>query len=417
MITAVKAHRLIDGTGADLIENAVVVVEGERIREVGPAGAVRIPAGAEVIDLGDRTLMPGMVDAHTHLTINPGKEGLAGQLKGLLEHDSAQALRGARNSRLSLASGVTTMRITGEEHFTDVHIKRAIQSGVIPGPHLVVATRGLTASGGHGSPGWYFDGPDAIRKAIRENIRNGADFIKILISDTSPTECTYSVEEIQAAVEEAHRWNKRIAAHAMGTWDVSATRCAEAGVDTIEHTIPKQGSPLLDLYIEKGTWLVRTFTIFFQTRFDWGEFQGKSVAQRNQIAREIVDRTLSAGKWENEVMTQRFLWLRDQEPGDMANAVKSGVRFCMGMDSMHGLMPYEMESLRNCGVPAMKVIQGATLFGAEACGLGQVTGSLEAGKWADLIAVKGNPLEDMTAMAHVDFVMKQGARCDQLSIL
>ncbi|RIK34730.1 MAG: hypothetical protein DCC58_21200 [Chloroflexi bacterium] len=170
----ITASRLIDGTGRAPIEDAVVVVEHERIVAVGARSAIRIPDGAQEIAMGERTLLPGFVDAHSHITINPGLRGIIGQLEGLNEPRERQVLRGARNLRLDLASGVTTMRIVGEVPYTDVVVRQAIEDGFIVGPRLLISGRAITSSNGHGSlvPQWIVDGADEMRRVVREQLRH-----------------------------------------------------------------------------------------------------------------------------------------------------------------------------------------------------------------------------------------------------
>ena len=167
--TVITAARLIDGTGRPAIDDAAIVVEGERITAVGARAAVTVPEGATTIDLGDRTLLPGLIDAHTHITINPGLAGIIGQLEGINEVDTRQVLRGSRNLRLDLASGVTTMRVVGEVHYNDVVVRDAINDGYIVGPRLLISGRAITSSNGHGSrvPAWIVDGVDEMRRVVR----------------------------------------------------------------------------------------------------------------------------------------------------------------------------------------------------------------------------------------------------------
>ena len=416
--TIIQGALLIDGTGNPPLENGAVLVEDGRIREVGIEGQVKAPTGAdaEVFAFPGGTILPGLIDAHTHLTINPEKDGLLGQIAGLAEPDGAQAIRGVRNLRLSVKSGVTTARIVAEEHFNDVSIKQAVDAGVVPGPRLLVSTRGLTATGGHGSPGWFHDGVEHIRLTIRENVAGGADLIKILVKDTSPTTCTYSREEIRAAVEEAHRWGKPIAAHAMGQWETALKMCLEEGCDTIEHMVPRS-EETRQLYLKTGAWLGRTFVIYFQTQLpSWALFHRKTIRQRRDIMNRIIEETLDQKPLPTPFLEQRFAYIRDQEPQDLIRAFRAGVNIAIGMDSMHGLLPLEIEWLVRYGLTEIEALKVATLNGALACKIDQETGSLEPGKSADIIAVQGNPLDDITVLNDVDFVMVRGVRHDDISI-
>src|SRR5262249_7751012 len=291
MTIAIRSSLLIDGTGVEPVHNAVVLVEGDRITAVGREADLGIPDGAEVIDLGNETIMPGLVDPHQHITINPRKRGLLGQLEGLGEPDALQGARAAHNLRLDFKSGITTQRVIAEVHWNDIALKKAIADGWVPGPRLLCTTRGITSSNGHGAPSWMFDGPDEIRKAVRENLQHGADFIKILVLDRTPTSASYSAEEIQIAVDEAHRAGKPITAHASARPDTSLRLCLAAGVDSVEHAIP-QNDEQIELYLQSGAAFVRTYTIGFQTQTDWAWFAGKSIEDRVKTMRKIVDDTI-----------------------------------------------------------------------------------------------------------------------------
>ena len=424
MSIAIKSSLVIDGTGAEPLHDAVVLVEGERITAVGREADLGIPDGAEVIDLGDETILPGLVDPHTHMTINPGRRGLLGQLEGLAEPDALQGARAAHNLRLDLKSGITTQRVIAEVHWNDIAARRAIEDGWIPGPRLLCATRGITSSHGHGAPSWMFDGPDEIRKAVRDNLQHGADFIKILVLDRTPTSASYSAEEIQVAVDEAHRAGKLITAHAGAKPDTSLRLCLAAGVDSVEHAIP-QTDEQIELYLQSGAAFVRTFTIGFQTQTDWAWFAGKDIEGRvdvmRRIAKDALENAPDSGGFADYYRTG--LTLRDRLRNtyetvvpSFQKAVKRGVRWTVGMDSMHGLIGHEIGTLVDWGLSPMQALLAATRQAAEVCGMDKVCGTLEAGKYADIISVRGNPLEDIWAIARPGFLMKAGKRFDHLSI-
>lgn len=424
MSIAIKSALLIDGTGGEPVHGAVVLVEGDRITAVGREADLGIPDGAETIDLGDETLLPGLVDPHTHITINPGTRGLLGQLEGLAEPDALQGARAAHNLRLDLKSGITTQRVIAEVNWNDLALKRAIEEGWVPGPRLLCATRGITSSHGHGAPGWMFDGPDEIRKAVRENLQHGADFIKILVLDRTPTSASYSAEEIQVAADEAHRAGKLITAHASAYPDTSLRSCLAAGVDSIEHAIP-QTDEQIELYLRSGAAFVRTFTIGFQTQTDWARFAGKGIEERvavmRRIVKETVERPPESGGFADYYRTG--LSLRDRlrrtyetVVPSFQRAVERGVRWTIGMDSMHGLIGHEIGTLVEWGLSPMQALTAATSQAADVCGVARDCGTLEAGKYADIISVAGNPLEDIWAIARPRFLMKGGRRFDHLSI-
>ncbi len=424
MTIAIKSAQLIDGTGGEPIHNGLVLVDGDRITAVGREADLGIPDGAEVIDLGAQTILPGLVDPHTHLTINPGKRGLLGQLEGLAEPDAQQAARAAHNLRLDFLSGITTQRAIAEVHWNDIAMRRAINDGWIPGPRLLCTTRGITSSHGHGAPSWMFDGPDEIRKAVRENLQHGADFIKILVLDRTPTSASYSAEEIQAAVDEAHRAGKPITAHASARPDTSLRLCLAAGVDSVEHAIP-QNDEQINLYLESGAAFVRTFTIGFQTQTDWAWFAGRSIEERvatmRQIVRDTIEKPPAEAGFADYYKTG--LSLRDRVRNTLEHvvpyfqkAVQQGVRWTVGMDSMHGLIAHEIGTLVDWGLTPMQAILASTKQAAEVCCVINDCGTLQAGKYADIISVDGDPLADIWTMARPRFLMKAGQRFDHLSL-
>ena len=381
---AVCCGTLFDGTGAGPLRGAVVVVEDGRIAAVGPAATTVIPAGAEVIDAGKNFVMPGMIDAHTHASIVPG---LGNQVGQLCQPVVPQALRAASNLRRNLAAGTTTMRLMAEEHFLDVDLRDAIEAGVIPGPRLLVATRGITASNGHGRAVSSFDGVDEIRRGVRENFQRGADHVKLFttggVSSTSTNlhGSVYSREEIRAAVEEAHRVGKYAAAHAHG--GLGLRLAVEEGVSTIEHGALTTDDDIA-MMKERGVWLVCTLSILFHpTGIEQGDAGRPAIMQKVREARAVV-----------------------QE--NFPRHLNSGVRFAVGTDSMHGLMPFELEMLVRLGVSTRDALLAGTRWGAEACRVERELGTIEPGKRADLIAVEGDPLADITALRHVGLVMKDG---------
>jgi imidazolonepropionase-like amidohydrolase len=382
--TIVQCGTLFDGTGAAPVKDAVVVIDEGRISTVGPASRVPVPPGAVVADLRDRFVMPGLVDAHSHISIVPGQGNQVGQLK---EPPVRQALRATGNLRRDLAAGTTTMRVMAEEHFLDVDVRDAIEAGIVAGPRLLCATRGITASNGHGRAISAFDGVDEIRRGVRENFQRGADHVKIFATGGVSTVGTnlgasvYSREEIRAAVEEAHRVGKYAAAHAHG--GLGLRLAVEEGVSTIEHGALATDDDVA-LMIDRRVWLVCTFAILFHpTGIEQGDAARPAIMEKVRSAREVVN--------------QNF-----------PRVLASGIRFAVGTDSMHGLMPYELETLVRFGVTPRDALLAGTRWGAEACRVEQDVGTIETGKRADLIGVDGDPLADITALRRVDFVMKAG---------
>jgi imidazolonepropionase-like amidohydrolase len=303
-------------------------------------------------------------------------------------------------------------------------LRNAIEDGWVPGPRMLCATRGITSSHGHGAPSWMFDGVENIRKAVRDNLQMGADFIKILVLDRTPDMASYSFEEIQVAVEEAHRAGKLITAHAGANPGTSLRLCLEAGVDSVEHAIPVTDEQI-DMYLETEAAFVRTFTIGFQTATDWDWFKGKDIEGRVNVMRQIVRDTVENPPEQNDFAdyykTGVTLQDRVKNTYDVVvpmfnKAVEKGVRWTVGMDSMHGLIGYEIGSLVEWGLSPMEALVGATRQAAEVCGVDGDCGTLEKGKRADIISVDGDLMEDIWAIARVNFIMKAGERLDHISV-
>ena len=391
MLIAVKAKRIIDGTGRPPIDQGVVLIEGERIKAVGRAADIGVPDGAQVIDCGAQTILPGLVDAHTHASIIPGLGNQSGQL---LHPIATQVLRAVGNLRADLKAGVTTARLVGEEHFIDIDLRAAVAEGRIPGPRLLVATRPITASNGHGATVTLSDGADEIRKHIRENVAAGADLIKLFMTGGISSKGTtsrwyaYSREEVEVCVDESHRNNKPVAVHAHGGPGVRI--CIEAGVDTIEH------GKLCDLddFVEmrrRGIWLVTNNAVSgHPDGIEKGDAHEPSI-----MAKLVESRQLS------------------QE--NFRNVLASGVKWALGTDSMHGLMWWEIAKVVEWGADRHDAILAGTRRAAEAIGMGDQVGSLEPGKLADVISVDGDPLADIACLQRVGMVFKVGRRVDTLS--
>lgn len=419
----ITAGRLIDGTGRAPVENAAVVVQGERIVAVGTRHDLPAPDGAERIDLGERTLLPGFIDAHSHITINPGLRGILGQLDGLNEPRERQVLRGARNLRLDLASGVTTMRIVGEVPYNDVIVRQAIEDGYIVGPRLLISGRAITSSNGHGSlvPAWIVDGADEMRRVVREQLRMGCDFTKLIVTGRRyvkhATEYLgFTEAEIVAAIEETHRVGRKIGAHLRSDLDTGLRVCLQHGLDLTDHVFPVDDESI-DLYLRAGATSVPTYTIALQTSVDWDLLRGKTIAERLAHIRELDARRLAQSAFDDRAVEARVRFIRDRAPDAFRRAAAAGVPYCLGTDAMHGLFAYEMEILASWDVPEMDAIVAGTLGGARALGIDDETGSLEPGKLADLVAIDGDPLVDIRALGNVSFVMRAGVRYDPTALL
>jgi imidazolonepropionase-like amidohydrolase len=298
-----------------------------------------------------------------------------------------QALAATRNLARDLAAGTTTMRVMGEEHFLDIDLRDAVEAGVIAGPRLLVAGRGLAANNGHGRALASYDGVDEVRRGARENLRRGANHVKIFVTGgvSSPgamsTSSAYTREEIRAAVEEAERAGTYAAAHAHG--GAGLRIAVEEGVGTIEHGALASDADIA-LLIERRVWLICTFGIFLHvTGIEQGDGRNPAIMDKMRWARRLADENF---------------------PRHLA----SGVRFACGTDSMHGLMPFELRTLVRFGVSTRDALLAGTRWGAEACRIDGEVGTIAPGKRADLIAVEGDPLKDIEAMERVRFVMKGG---------
>ena len=387
-VRALRCGTLFDGTGAPPARDALVVVTDGRITSVGPAGGRAEATGMETLDLSGRFVMPGLIDCHSHASIVPGQGDQLGQL---CRGPVPQALAATRNLRRDLAAGTTTMRVMGEEHFVDVDVREAIEAGIVAGPRLLVAGRGLAANNAHGRALASYDGVDDVRRGARENLRRGANHVKIFVTGgvsspgPTPTASAYTREEIRAAVEEADRVGTYAAAHAHGGPGLQLA--VREGVRTIEHGALATDEDIA-LMIERGVWLICTFGIFMHpTGIEQGDGHRPAIMDKVRRARQVV---------------------ADNFPRHLA----SGVRFACGTDSMHGLMPFELQTLVRFGVPPADALLAATRWGAEACRIDHEVGTLQPGKRADLIALDGDPLKDMAALTRVSLVMKDGVVYD-----
>ena len=375
---AVRCGTLFDGTGTDALDEVVLVVEDGVIMD-RPAGD-----GVEVIDLSGYFVMPGLIDAHNHLSMIAA---LGDQYAQKRQPGGQQAMRVPFNLKKDLDAGTTTMRIMGEEDWLDVYARDAVRDGLAEGPDLLIATRAISSSHGYGRITTGYDGVDEIRRAVRENLDHGADFIKVFATRSNGNDLEqrpdYTYEEIRTAVEEAEHAGTYVAAHAIA--GAGLATCIDAGVRTIEHASGATEDDVESM-LERGCWVVGTYGILFHPDgIEAGEADDPSGLDRIEAAREQV-----------AANAERIL--------------ASGVRFALGTDSMHGHMAFEVETVVGFGVSPKRALVAATAGGAEALGIESRTGTLEPGKSADLIALDGNPLDDPTALERVVFVMKRGER-------
>ena len=398
----IRAGRLFDSKSGSMLENQVVLVEGEKISAVGPADRVQIPAGAQVIDLSKATVLPGLIDGHTHVFgfgldgPKPGGPPFASPINDTREYRTLLALA---NAQKDLRAGFTTLRdlMSHGGGYADVDIKRAINQGYFQGPRMQVSTMGLVATGEGilGSPevslpGNYqaVDNPWAARQAVREQIRYGADWIKL--HSTSDYEFepngelfsnpTFTKEEVDAIVDEAHRHGKRTACHAFG--GEGLRHCVEAGADTIEHAIDLDEGTA-DLMKKKGLYLELTAYHYSLSEYT------------------LRDAKTTGGKYSLEAMREKS--------GRLAISRGLKISFGSGVGPFpHGTQAAEFSYLVKYGMTAAQAIQAATTVAAEMMGWQDRIGSVEKGKFADIVAVSGDPLKDITELGRIKFVMKGG---------
>src|SRR6185436_7608248 len=390
----VRAARLIDGRGGTPVSPAVIVVRGERIEAVG--GAATIPPGARVIDMGGATLLPGLIDLHTHLT----STGVHWEDELLKTTPGQAALHGAHNALVTLTAGFTTCRDMGPTWpYTDIDLRKAIDEGVVPGPRLMVAGNYVSATGGAGDARQFSiyvdvpivrnlaDGADEIRKAVRTNLKAGADFIKILATGAvlskgiSPGAQQYSEEELRTAVEEAARWGRQVAAHAHGKEGIKAA--IRAGVHTIDH-----GS-MLD---EEAIALLKEHHAYY-------------------VPTLYTSESISANANVPESEKERSREIKAAKDRGFQLAVKSGIPIGFATDAAvvpHGMNARELAYRVRAGQAPMDAIVSATRIAAEIIGWSDRVGTVEAKKFADLIAVNGDPLRDITELERVVWVIKGG---------
>lgn len=402
-VVAVKAARLIDGTGKAEIQNGVVVVTDNMITAVGAASQVAIPAGAKVIDLGDATLMPGFIDAHTHV-IGRILGDPAGNTAAVKDYDSFAAIVGTRNANNILLAGFTTIRNVGASNFDDMALRKAINEGFVHGPRMMAAGHAIGITGGHcdengfkpglldeGIKGGIANGPEEVRAAVRYQVKYGADVIKTcatggVLSEGDAVGATqYTYEEMKALVDEAQKLDRKVAAHAHGTEGIKIA--IRAGVNSIEHGsfLDEEGAKMM---AERGTYLVPTL-----------------------MAGEQVEKLAKAGVIKGLIAEKAFAAAAAMRNG-IKIAKKYNVKMALGTDSSvipHGTNGHEFTLMVEWGgLTPMESIVAGTMGGATLLGWDKKIGSLEVGKWADLAAVLGDPLKDIHKMESAVFVMKNG---------
>lgn len=399
-IKAIKAGKMIDVISGTVLSNQIILIENSIIIEIG--SGIVIPENAEIIDLSNATVLPGLMDCHTHLTFQPGDNYYEDIFRktpidyAMLAHNYAKR---------TLYSGFTMVRDVGADQLIDISLRNAINRGDIEGPRMLVSTFTIGATGGHAdltgfNPNidWKYnkdftgvaDGENEIRKRVRNNVKWGADWIKVsatagvLSEEESAGAPQYSLDELKMIVEEAHRWGRNVAAHAHGTEGIKLA--IQAGVTSIEHgsLIDDEGIRMMK---EKGVWLVADI---YNDDYILAEFSKKGYPQK------IIDKEKLIGRLQRE---------------NFQKAVKAGVKIAFGTDAgvyPHGWNGKQFFYMVKYGLTPIQAIQSATINSADLLDWKDKTGSITKGKLADIIAVQGNPLDDITILEHVKFVMKDG---------
>ncbi len=375
----IQADLLLGMAGKPPIEGGAVLIENDQISAVGKKADFTVDADIEVIDCTGQVLMPGLIDCHNHLSLDTRLENYLLRMKDSIPE---LTLRAVETMAIDLKAGVTTSRCLGDKEFLDISCRKAVEDGRLKGPRLIVATRGIRASHGHGYVGYPFNGPEAIREAVRENLLAGAELIKIYITGTlkGPGEIAsyFSKSEISLAVEEANRVGVKTATHCIGgqglDWAV------EIGIDSIEHAYFISDRQI-DLLGRSDSQLVLTPSLF--------------------LAEERIE-ILPQG------LADEFRRERDLVGECMAAVIKSGLNYAVGTDGMHGGLVKEMGILVDLGASPRDVLKAATAYGSQVCGLEDEIGTLEPGKSADIIGVKGNPLEDIRSLENIETVILKG---------
>lgn len=399
-LTVIEAGRLVDGTGAEPVESARMIVEGERIREVGPASRVSVPGGdVDRIDFSEYTIVPGLLDGHVHLVFS----ALATALPDILGEDNPRILlRAVHNAQLALRVGVTTVRDCGGRDLMPLKLRDAIAAGVLPGPRILAAGPAITVTGGHC---YFFNGEvdsvDGMRQLARQLAKDGVDFFKVMSTggrmtpNTNVTAAQFTVEELTALVQEARRLNRKTTAHGHGTAGIR--NAVAAGIDTIEHctwvsehddTVVDYDPAVADQMARQGTYLSPTIS-------------------PARVADSIADAHLSEVRRRTRAMRPK---IREAQRDMLARGVKvigstdAGVAN-VPLDSMPGELEAAVEEL---GLTPMQALTAATYTGAQAFDRAEDFGSLQAGLRADFLVVDGDPTKDISDIRKLRWVFKDG---------
>ena len=393
--TLVRAGHLLDVHTGKILDAQTIVVSGDSIVAIAPTASTPATSTDVVVDLGSMTVLPGLMDVHTHITMDTNFD----PYHELIQTDAKSAIAGVVNAKTTLLAGFTTVRNVGASGYVDVDLRDAIDAGTVPGPHMQVSGPALGITGGHCDenllPASYHivgdgvaDGISAVQQKVRQNFKYGADLIKVcatggVLSKGDDLQASqYTLEEMKAIAADAHRLGRKVAAHAHGAQGI--LWASEAGIDSIEH-----GSfidePAIEEMKKNGTYLVPTLYLE-----DWIIENGHLPAFYHQKMKDAI----AVAK------------------PNIRKAYEAGVKIALGTDAAvypHGLNGHELEVyVRDLGMTPLAAIQSATVNAADLMGWTKKTGSLDAGKWADIIAVDGNPLTDIKLLQNVKFVMKAG---------
>ena len=402
---AIKAGRLLDGVGETYQRDVVILVEKERIKAIGPKTDVTIPADAEIVDLSLATVLPGLIDCHTHLGSRADRYDEIYRFKNTPFHSGFAAVL---NARKTLEAGFTTVRDVGSRPFLAVDLRDSIAEGFLVGPRVVASGPGISMTGGHGDLNRFApqvrvstfpeerdfhiaDGPDQVRRVVRAQIKYGVDLIKVhasggvLSRGDAPGAPQFTIEELKAAVEEAHAAGRKVAAHAHGTQGIK--NALVAGVDSIEHgsLIDDEG---IQMMLKQGTWLVSDI-------YNDDYLLGKAIEFK--LPQESIDKERAIGQIQRD---------------NFARCVGAGVKIAFGTDAgvyPHGDNAKQFFYMVKYGLTPARAIRSATSDAATLIGRATDLGRLSPSLFADLIAVEGDPIEDIRALEKVVFVMKGGA--------
>lgn len=389
-----KGFRLIDGNGGEPIENAYMLIVDSKIEKIGSIDEKENIEGAVEIDLKGKTVMPGLINSHVHITMEP-----IGDPTSLMarESQSKTALRGVANLRKHLLAGTTFFRDVGAGYGIDFALRDAVNEGLIQGAQFLAAGRCLTMTGGHG---WFIgreaDGVDEMRKAAREQLKAGADLIKIMATGgvmtkgVEPGSPQLSMEEMAAAIEETHKAGKKAATHAQGTQGIK--NAVLAGIDSVEHGIFLDDE-VIQLMVERGTYLVPTLVAPYF----------------------IVKNGIEAGIPKHAV--DKANYVMDYHRESFKKAHKAGVKIAMGTDAgtpfnLHDKAPYELKLMVECGMSPMEAVVSSTRGSADLLGILDNYGTLEEGKYADFIILNENPIDNLDTLFEIDEVYKLGKKVE-----